>query len=116
MAELTPNSIAAGLIQYARELEALVDEYRACGEVSAAAKRDLEVAYAKAYLTTEGTVEERKQHALKETADLRYTADIAEHAVKATSKAIDAKRARIDIGRTLSATTRDEMKLAGVGA
>lgn len=122
MSDLTPNDIARGLIQYARELEELVDEYRELGEKAAAAKRAYEVAYARAYLAepepeeTRRTQEDRKQQALRVTADEKYTAEVAEHLVKACSKAIDAKRARIDVGRTLSATTRDEMRLAGVGA
>ena len=75
-ADMTPNAIAANLIQLSYELDDLVKEYRFLGEGAAEAKREAEVAYAKAYMSTSGTVE---------------------------------------VGRTLSATTRDELKLAGSG-
>lgn len=114
-ADLTPNGIAANLIQLSYELDELVGEYRALGEGAAEAKRDAEMAYAKAYMSAGGTVEERKQTAIEATADERYIADLAERKVAGCREAIRAIHARIEVGRTLSATTRDELKLAGSG-
>lgn len=111
----TPNEIAKGLIHLSKELDALVGEYKDLGGAAAEAKRDAEVAYSRAYMSTEGTVEERKQAAVEQTADTRYVADLAERRVTACREAIRALHARIEVGRTLSATTRDEMRLAGSG-
>lgn len=111
---LTPNEIAANLVQLTRDLDALVREYRGLGSKAAEAKRASEVAYARAYLGTAGPVEERKQRALFEAAEQRFQADVAAHEVSACKEAIRAIGARIDVGRTLSATTRDEMKTLGV--
>lgn len=115
-ADMTPNQIAAFLIQLGRELDALVREYRDLGDGVAEAKRDAELAYAKAYMEAEGsTVEDRKQTALLASADARYLADLMDRKVAGCREAIRAVHARIEVGRTLSATTRDEMKLAGSG-
>jgi hypothetical protein len=115
-ADMTPNEIAAGLISLGRQLDALVREYRDLGDAAAEAKRDAELAHAKAYMETEGTVEERRQAAILTSSDARYVADLAERKVAGCREAIRAVHARIEVGRTLSATTRDEMKLAGSGA
>lgn len=112
---MTPNEIAAYLIQLGRRLDSLVKEYKELGEASADTKRAYEIAHARAYLNTTGTVEVRRQEALLQTADERFAADLAERRVAACKEAIKAVHARIDVGRTLSATTRDEAKLAGVG-
>ena len=114
-AELTPHGIAVNLVQLSHDLDDLVAEYRGLGEESANAKRDAEVAYAKAYMTAEGTVEERRQAAIEAAVEARYRADLAERKVAACREAIRAVHARIEVGRTLSATTRDEMRLAGSG-
>lgn len=115
-ADLTPNGIAANLIQLSYELDDLVNEYRDLGDGAAEAKREAEVAYAAAYMAAGGTVEERKQAAIEAAVDARYTSDLAERKVSGCREAIRAIHARIEVGRTLSATTRDEMKLAGSGA
>lgn len=114
-APMTPNQIAAFLIELGRTLDRLVREYGDLGDGAAEAKRDAEVAYAKAFMEADGsTIEERKQAALLASADARYMADLADRKVAACREAIRAVHARIEVGRTLSATTRDEMKLAGV--
>lgn len=114
-ADMTPNEISAFLIQLGRTLDGLVREYRDLGDAAAEAKRDAELAYARAYLETEGTVEERRQAAVVETSDARYMADLMDRKVAGCREAIRAVHARIEVGRTLSATTRDEAKLAGTG-
>lgn len=115
MDDLTPNRIAQNLIDPSRALDETVAEFRGLGETAAAAKRDAELAYASAYLTSEGPVEERKQRAIEQTSDARFNADVADRRVAGCREAIRALHARIEVGRTLSATTRDEMKLAGAG-
>lgn len=112
---MNPNQIAAGLIDLGRELDRLVREYRDLSATAADAKRVYERAEAEAYLTSTGPVEERKRKAVLAASDERFAADLAERMVSACKEAIRAVHARIDVGRTLSATTRDEMKLSGVG-
>lgn len=113
MADMTPTQIAQNLINLGRELNVLVADYRDLGIAAAEAKREAEIAYSRAYMQAEGTVEDRKQTAIGGTADIRYVSDLAERRLAACKEAIKALHVRIDVGRTLSATTRDEMKLAG---
>jgi hypothetical protein len=115
-AAMTPNEVAQNLINLTRELNTLVREYRQLGDDAATAKSAYEVAYARAYLTNSGPVEERKQKAIGETADHKFKADLAERRVAACKEAIRACHARLDVGRTLSATVRDELKTLGVEA
>jgi hypothetical protein len=113
---LTPNQIAQGLIDLTRDLDALVKEYKRLGAAAADAKKSAEVAYARAYMQSEGPVEERKQAALTAASEERFKADLAEREVAGCKEALRAIHARIEVGRTLSATTRDELKTLGVSA
>lgn len=112
---MTPSDIAATLINLSRELDALVREYKALQEAAAAAKRDAVKAEAAAYLQAAGPVEERKRLAAVEASDAVFASDLAERQVLASREAIRALHTRIEVGRTLSATTRDEIKMIGVG-
>jgi hypothetical protein len=114
-ADMTPNDIARGLIHLGRQLDELVREYGDLGEAAAEAKRAAEVAYAEAYMRAEGAAETRRQAAILAAADARYDAELADRKVASCREAIRAVHARIEVGRTLSATTRDEMKLGGTG-
>ena len=111
---MTPNQISAFLIELGRQLDALVHEYRDLGDAAAEAKRDAELAYAREYMRAEGTVEDRRQAAIQAAIDQRYTAELMDRKVSGCREAIRAVHARIEVGRTLSATTRDEMRLVGV--
>jgi cell division septum initiation protein DivIVA len=112
---MTPNAIAQNLITLGRELNTLVGHFRDLELAAAEAKREAEVSYARAYMGAEGSIEDRKQAAIAETSDKRFMTDLADREVAACKEAIKALHVRIEIGRTLSATTRDEMKLAGTG-
>lgn len=111
---LSPNQISQGLIDLTRDLDALVKEFKQLGVDAATAKRASEVAYARAFMTAVGPIEERKQTALAEAAEQRFHADLAERSVAGCKEALRAIHARIEVGRTLSATTRDELKTLGV--
>lgn len=113
--DLTPNAIAANLIALGKELIALVNEFEAVEVEAANARREAEVAYARAFMGAEGAMDMRKQMAIATTSDLRYLADLSERKVASCKEAIKALHLRVEIGRTLSATVRDEMKLAGSG-
>lgn len=112
---MTPNEIVANLMELSRKLDTTVTEFKDLEKAAAEAKRDAELAYARAYMESSGPVEERKQFAVEKAADERYLADLADRKVLGCREALRAIHARIEVGRTLSATTRDEMKLAGVG-
>ena len=113
--DLTPNEVAKALIVLSRQMYAKVRELGDLGEKSAKAKKDAKVAYAQAFLSAEGPMDIRKQIAELAAADAKFVADAAEQEVSACKEALKSMHAAVDIARTLSATTRDEMKLAGSG-
>lgn len=113
--DLTPNEIAKALIVLSRQMYAKVNELRDLGEKAAQAKKDAKIAYAGAFLSAVGPMDVRRQEAELAAAEARFKADVADQEVSACKESLKAMHAVVDIGRTLSATTRDEMKLAGVG-
>jgi hypothetical protein len=115
MSDLTPNAIARQLITLSRDLDELVSRFRDVEKAAAEAKRDAEVAYARAYMGSEGPVEERKQRAIESTADQRFVADLTDREVASCKEAIRALHARIEIGRTLASNVRAEVSLAKTG-
>lgn len=115
MTALTPAQLVQRLIELERRLDELVAEYKTLSENAAEAKRDYELAYARAYMEAVGPVEERKQATITQTSDARFAADLADRRVASCREAIRAQHAHIEVARTLSATTRDEMRLAGAG-
>lgn len=114
--DLTPNEVAKALIVLSRQMYAKTREMRELGEKAARAKKDAKVAYAQAFLSAEGPMDIRKQVAEMAAADAKFESDVAEQEVSACKESLRNMHAVVDIGRTLSATTRDEMKLSGVGA
>jgi hypothetical protein len=110
-----PNEIVAHLGSLTRALDELVAEYRQLGEDAAAKRRDYKKAKAAAYLSADGSIVARQAVADLAAADAGFEADVADARVAATKEAIRVLHARIDVGRTVTATLRDEMKLAGQG-
>jgi hypothetical protein len=118
---LTPVQVARFLMGLARRLDELVDEYKAAGRKMAETKRDAAHAEAKAYLETAGpgpdgkkpTVGDRAAMVTLAVGDELFAADLAKAELDGCREAIRALHARLDVGRTLSATSRAEMQNFG---
>lgn len=113
--DLTPNEIAKALIVLSRQMYVKDRELRSLGKTAAAARKKAKVVYAEAFLKAEGPMDIRRQIAELAAADAKFEAEVAEQEVSACKEALKNMHAVVDIGRTLSATTRDEMKLSGSG-
>lgn len=111
----SPNDIAKWLASLTRQLDAKVTEYANLSDEAAAARRDAEVAFARAFLTAEGAMDIRRQIAMERAADKRWAADVAERKVAACKEAIRALHLKIDVGRTASANVRAELTALGAG-
>lgn len=109
-----PNEIAGQLIQLARDLDAAVKELQRLDESAIRAKSRFEVENARAFLSAEGSMDIRKHTATIKTSDRKLDAEIAESRVRAQKELVRTIGIRIDVGRTLSATVRSEIALAGV--
>lgn len=116
MSEVTPSVIVAQLGELGRQMDNLVSSIQLADRASVASREDYTMAYARAFLAAEGSMESRKQIALIETHDQRLMAELHEQTVRGLRRQIDSVRLRIDVGRTMSATARSETSLAGTGA
>lgn len=118
---LTPVQVARFLMGLSRRLDELVGEYAGLGRKAAEAKRDAAQAEAKAFLETmpapgqKRTVDERRSLTVLACSDELFLADLAVAQLNACREAIRAVTLRIDVGRTLSATSRAEMQNFGGG-
>ena len=107
------HEIARWLAELTRQLDAKVTEYAQLSDAAAAARRDAEVAFARAFLTADGPMDIRRQIAMEKAADKRFGADVAERKVAACKEAIRALHLKNDVGRTASANVRAEMTALG---
>lgn len=112
-APATPTEVALHLAGLARDLDLTVrqleDADRDAVEKSGAA----DLAYSRAFLAAEGSVESRKHRAVLETHDARMAADVAEAVVRHLRRRVDVTKVRIDVGRSYGAAVRAEINLAG---
>ena len=77
------------------------------------AEHNYRVAYAKAFLEAQGTVQQKEQTTILATEPERWDMEVARQILRASKAQMDAVRTRIDVGRSLSAMTRSEMALGG---
>lgn len=112
----TPSDIAKWLGQLIRQLDAKISEYANLSDEAANARRDAEVAFARAFLEAEGAMDARRQTAMLAAADKRFGADIADRKVAACKEAIRALHLKVDVGRTASANVRADLAALGGGS
>lgn len=108
-------TIVKQLGQLSRDLDKAVDELGKAELEAVDAEADYKLAYSKAFRSASGPVEDRKQIATAETDQLFRTWGKALAVVKLQREHIKALHARIDVGRTIQATARAEISLAGAG-
>lgn len=104
----TPNELAQDLIKLANQLHTASALAGDLDLESRKARSRFEVAYARAFLTSEGPMDVRKQQAVLDTADVKLDAEIADAKLKACQENLRYIRSSLDVGRTLSATVRSE--------
>lgn len=104
----TPAELAQDLIALAGQLHNATFEAAKLDEESVRAKSRYEVAYARAFLAADGSVDVRKQLAVLETETPKLDAEIAAQKLRACAERLRYIRTSLDVGRTLSATTRAE--------
>lgn len=109
------NDVHQNLAQLSRELVELLGEYQRSNIARAKAEQTYKVAYASAYLSAEGSIEERKQRATLTTADQARDAAIAEVTFDNIRAALRVLGQRLDAGRTIASTIRAEAIATGVG-
>lgn len=112
---MTANQVAANLAELARFLDRLVSDIDVAEKAAVNKRENYTLAYASAFLSSDGSMETRKQLATERTHETRLAAELAEQTVKGLRRQIESVRIRIDVGRSLGAALRAEAGLAGSG-
>ena len=114
MSELTPNAIVQNLMELARKRAELSDGLEKLERDAVNSKADYELAKAKAYLASDGTIPEREAATVLATHAERIAAETAKILVSGRKDQVAALETRIDVGRTAAALVRAELSLDGV--
>lgn len=112
---ITPNQVVQQLAGLARDLDTTVRQLEQADRDAAEKRAAFDLAFSRAYLSGEGSIDARKHQAVIATIDRRMDAEVAEALVRHLRRRIDATKTRIDVGRSYGAALRAEISLAGVG-
>lgn len=107
--------IAARLSALSLELDRQTTDAEQLDLAAVTARHDYEITYARAFLSSTGSVDARKHHAVIETDQVKLAAEIAEQRLRACKARIATLKVQVDTGRSLSAALRAEVSLAGAG-
>ena len=108
MSELTPAAITRTLSQISKEIDELTDELARLDEAAVRARQDYKVAYARAFLTADGSMDIRRYTAETATADALLASELADQQHRAAVAQLKALRDRLEVGRSLGAIMRLE--------
>jgi hypothetical protein len=111
----TLGEIAERLSQLSRALDAQTGEAEKLDRAAVEARHAYELTYSRAFLTSTGSMDQRKHHAVIATETEKLDAEIADQVLRACRARISTLRVQIDTGRSLSAALRAEISLAGAG-
>lgn len=99
----------------ARRLDELVSALEAADREATEKRRVYDLAFSKAFLSAEGSMDVRRHQAVLATEAERAAADVADTVVRHLRRQIDAVKTRIDVGRSYSAALRAEITLGAAG-
>lgn len=109
MSASSPTQVAQGLADLSRELDAVQRELTAADRDAVHARHTDRIAYAKAFLSAEGSnAETRKQTAVLATSAEWLAAELADAMVRDLNKRIVVLRERIHVGQSVGAAVRSE--------
>lgn len=112
---LNPVDIEEGIRKAVAEVATGVTEYTVRLREYREAERVFDVAWARAYMSRSGTVEERKQNAVLVTQDEKAALDVAEVAFKYVDRRLRAAESTLSAYQTLSKSVTAMYGAAGRG-
>lgn len=115
MTSPTQHDVIKRLAALSRMLDEATREVAELDEAAVISKAAHEVAYARAFLTSEGAMDVRKQQSILDTSDQKLLAEIAEQKVRACRERIRTIRDQIEVGRSLNSAVKAEWTASGVG-
>lgn len=110
---LTSSDVAQQLGLLGRELDLTVEQIREADFDATKKRGAFDLAYSRAFVGADGSMEIRKHLAVIATFQLREAADVADALVRHLRRRIDAVGKRIEVGRSIGTTVRAESSLAG---
>lgn len=111
----TTHDVIHRLAELSKMLDLATTEVAELDEAAVLAKSGYEVAFARAFVTAQGSVDFRKQNAVLETADVKLAAELAEQKVRACRERIRTIRDQIEVGRSLNSAVKAEWSAGAVG-
>jgi hypothetical protein len=108
MSNLTPAQIIETLSRIAKDIDEATDEIARLDELAVKSRIKYKTAYARAFLSCEGSMDVRRYSAELETSELAFEAEIADQQHRASVSAIRALRDRLEVGRSLGPLVRLE--------
>lgn len=108
VSELTQVSLIKTLTDIGRNLDAAAEEIERLDAEAVRKRVEYKREYAKAFLTSTGSMDMRRYEADERTADALLDAETAEQVLRAAKENIRVLRDRLEIGRSLSALLRME--------
>lgn len=108
---LTPVEAAKVLWEIGQAIDAKTADLIALRRERARLDRDKRLAYAREYLSTEGTLEYRKQRALMAADAATFALEVHDQKIEACKDALRALRERSEIGRALNSNLKEELRV-----
>lgn len=115
MTDMTLGDVAERLGQLSRDLDKQTGDAEKLDRAAVDARHRYEIAFSRAFLSSTGSVDARKHHAIIATEVEKLDAEIAEQVLRACRARISTIKVQIETGRSLSAALRAEVSLAGSG-
>jgi hypothetical protein len=114
---MLPNQteVVKRLSELSRMLDIATEDIAKADDFAVKAKATYEVAFAKSFLSAEGSMDQRKQIAIMACADEKFNMEIAEAQVRAIKERINTLRSQISIGQSLSAAIRQQFSSEAIG-
>lgn len=112
-APATPTEVALNLARLARDLDQTVKALEAADRDATEKRAAFDLAFSRAFIGEQGSVDARKHLAVIATHQQRLAADVADAVVRHLRRSIDATKVRIDVGRSYGAAVRAEIALGG---
>jgi len=114
-APATATDVALQLARLARDLDDTVHQMQEADQDATAKRAAFDLAFSRAFIAAQGSVETRKHLAVVDTHQARLEAEVADALVRHLRRRVDAIKTRIDVGRSYSAAIRAEITLGNTG-
>jgi hypothetical protein len=114
-APATATDVALQLARLARDLDDTVRQLEAADRDAAEKRGAFDLAFSRAFIGAEGSIDGRKHQAVIATHQQRMDAEVADALVRHLRRRLDATKTRIDVGRSYGAALRAEIALGNAG-